>query len=60
MDGEWGDELASHPVLAYARDNENLVITPHIGGATVESRARTLAFMADKLVEALREENDDK
>ncbi len=60
VDGEWGDELASHPVLAYARDNENLVITPHIGGATVESRARTLAFMADKLVEALREENDDK
>ncbi|MEI8309202.1 MAG: NAD(P)-dependent oxidoreductase [Verrucomicrobiota bacterium] len=56
VDGEWGDELANHPVLAYARENENLVLTPHIGGATVESRAKALAFMARKLVETLREQ----
>ena len=52
IDDEWGDDLAAHPVLACARESDNLVVTPHIGGATVESRARALAFMAQRLVQA--------
>ncbi len=39
----------SNPLLAYAAQNSNLLITPHIGGATVESMARTEIFMAQKL-----------
>ena len=36
-------------LLAYAREHSNLLITPHIGGATVESMQRTELFMAEKL-----------
>jgi phosphoglycerate dehydrogenase-like enzyme len=36
-------------VLAYAREHPNVLVTPHLGGATVESRARTEVFMAEKL-----------
>lgn len=38
------------PLLAYARTHDNLIITPHIGGATHESMAKTEVFMARKLV----------
>ncbi|MDT7041573.1 NAD(P)-dependent oxidoreductase [Candidatus Nitronereus thalassa] len=37
------------PLMAYARNNNNLLITPHIGGATFESMAKTEIFMAKKL-----------
>jgi D-3-phosphoglycerate dehydrogenase len=36
-------------LLAYARSHENLLITPHIGGATVESMTSTEIFMVRKL-----------
>jgi D-3-phosphoglycerate dehydrogenase len=58
VDGEWGNQLFEHPMLAYARENDNLVLTPHIGGATVESRGKALAFMARKLVNTLRKKNE--
>jgi phosphoglycerate dehydrogenase-like enzyme len=35
--------------VAYAKAHGNLLLTPHLGGATVESMAMTEAFMADKL-----------
>ena len=37
------------PSLQYARKHDNLLITPHLGGATVESMSRTEVFMAEKL-----------
>lgn len=43
-----GDPLCA-PLCAYARQNQNLIITPHIGGATVDSMAKTEIFMAEKL-----------
>jgi len=36
-------------LLQYARTHENLIITPHIAGATCESMANTEVFMAHKL-----------
>jgi D-3-phosphoglycerate dehydrogenase len=42
------------PLLIYARNHRNLLITPHIGGATHESMAKTEVFMADKLASFLR------
>jgi D-3-phosphoglycerate dehydrogenase len=41
--------MGDHPLVAYARDHDNLIITPHIGGCTVESMAKTEAFLADRL-----------
>jgi D-3-phosphoglycerate dehydrogenase len=40
-------------LLAYANRHGNLLITPHIGGATFESMAKTEVFMAHKLANFL-------
>jgi D-3-phosphoglycerate dehydrogenase len=37
LEGEGGDDLQLSPLLACARGGHNVVITPHIGGATSES-----------------------
>ena len=37
------------PLLAYAKRHRNVLITPHLGGATLESMERTEVFMAEKL-----------
>ncbi len=53
-----GDEPAlmrgePRPVVEYARDHDTVVITPHIGGGTYESMARTEVFMAEKVIDWL-------
>lgn len=45
------------PLLAYARTHDNLLITPHLGGATIESMHRTEVFMAEKLRKFLTNHN---
>jgi D-3-phosphoglycerate dehydrogenase len=52
VDGE-PDLPANHPLLAYARGHDNLLIVPHIGGNTVESFAKTELFLASKVLEML-------
>ena len=42
--------MGEHPLVAYAREHDNLIITPHIGGCTVESMAKTECFLAESLV----------
>lgn len=39
----------THPLVEYAKTHTNLLITPHIGGATFESMEKTEIFMANKL-----------
>lgn len=39
-----------HPLLSYAREHRNLIVTPHVGGAAVDALRATEAFMAYKLV----------
>ena len=39
----------SYPLVEYAKDHRNVIIAPHIGGMTVESRERTDIFIAEKL-----------
>ena len=52
-----GDEkatgMAEHPLVAYARRHPNLIITPHIGGGTVESMAKTECVLARRLTALL-------
>jgi D-3-phosphoglycerate dehydrogenase len=45
--------MASHPLVRYAREHDHLLITPHIGGNTVESLEKTERFLADKVVQEL-------
>jgi D-3-phosphoglycerate dehydrogenase len=42
-----------HPLVRYARDHDNLVLTPHIGGNTIESFEKTEVFLARRVVAAL-------
>lgn len=50
---DWTDV---HPLVQYARCSNNLIIVPHIGGATRDSMVATEVFMAQKLV-AFMEDN---
>ncbi len=56
IDGEWDADLARHPLVRYAAAHDNLLLTPHCGGATVEAQQETLGFIARKLLEFLRED----
>lgn len=38
-----------HPLIKYAQQNSNLLITPHIGGAAVEAIERTDLFVIESL-----------
>lgn len=44
------DFVASDPLVQYACTHDNLIITPHIGGATIDSMARVEEFMTQKLL----------
>jgi len=51
---EWDPDVASHPLFEYARTHHNLVISPHLAGASIESIAGARVFMADKLAAHIR------
>ena len=51
--GEWNTDLKQHPLIQYANHHSNLIISPHIGGATVESIDGARIFTAKKLAEYL-------
>jgi len=46
---ERGLENNPSPLINYAKTHPNLIITPHIGGASFDSMASTEIFMANKL-----------
>lgn len=43
------DWMQDNRLIAYAAGNDNLLITPHIGGATFDAMRKTEIFMAKKL-----------
>lgn len=61
VDGEWlsRDALFNHPLIAYSRAHENLLIVPHIGGATTESIYGARVFMARKIADYLAARKGD-
>jgi len=51
-ESDWGVEIPrTHPLVDYARRNTNLLITPHIAGATSDSMRKTEIFIANKIQE---------
>ena len=46
--------LFESPIIKYAQKNNNLIITPHIGGCTLDSMHKTEIFMAKKLCEEIK------
>ncbi|MFB0564468.1 MAG: NAD(P)-dependent oxidoreductase [Candidatus Aminicenantaceae bacterium] len=55
IQGEWDHNLVDHPLIKYAREHDNLIITPHIGGATVESIIDARIYVAQKLAYYIKE-----
>jgi len=45
-----GSHLRGNPLVAYARTHENLIVLPHLGGATREATERTQRYICEKLV----------
>ncbi len=52
LENEYGDFL-QNPLLQYAKQNSNLIITPHCGGSTYESFEKTENFIADRIISLL-------
>lgn len=46
-----GTHLVGNPLVQYARDHRNLIIVPHIGGATYEAMQATQEFIAEHVKE---------
>jgi D-3-phosphoglycerate dehydrogenase len=53
----YGPDLSASPLIRYAARHDNLIVTPHIGGYTFESLAKTEVFLAEKLVQVLAAPN---
>ena len=45
---------SGHPLIKYARRNQNLLISPHIAGSTIESMEETSLFIANRIKEYLQ------
>jgi D-3-phosphoglycerate dehydrogenase / 2-oxoglutarate reductase len=57
IDGEWRTDLDRHPLIAYAREHDSVVITPHIGGVTYESQAMAYCHIARMLADYFRDKS---
>jgi D-3-phosphoglycerate dehydrogenase / 2-oxoglutarate reductase len=56
IDGEWlsKKDLKQHKLIKYANKNDNLIIVPHIGGATNESIYGARSFIINKLKKEIK------
>lgn len=52
-----GAHVRDNPLVEYARTHENLIVVPHLGGATIEATERTQLYISRRLV-AWLESND--
>jgi D-3-phosphoglycerate dehydrogenase len=50
----FADRFPDHPVLRYAREHDNLILTPHIGGSTIDAWRLTEAHAIEMALEHLR------
>jgi D-3-phosphoglycerate dehydrogenase len=51
---EWRDDMGCSPVVRYAQTHDNVIITPHLGGATDFSICEARRFSARKLAHYLK------
>ncbi len=50
-----GAHLRDNALVEHARAHENLIVLPHLGGATREATERTQVYIAERVVERLRD-----
>ena len=51
----FAQNFSNHPLVEYAKNNNNCLILPHTGGTTYESRQATDIFIAKKISEILNQ-----
>ncbi|MFM7106688.1 MAG: hypothetical protein ACKOW8_14330, partial [Flavobacteriales bacterium] len=44
----------NHPLIQYARNNDNLLISPHIAGCTVDSESKAMRDLLNQLLTAIK------
>ena len=49
-DSSWGNKIQNNKVIKFSSNNHRLIITPHIGGLTKESIAKTDLFLVKKFM----------
>ena len=50
IEGEWDSKSRQeNRLIAYAKTHDNLIVTPHIGGVTVEAWEQTEVFIAEQV-----------
>lgn len=54
------DTLKNHPLWKYAQKHTNLIITPHIGGSTIDAWKMTEEYTIKLIIAALNKEADKK
>lgn len=52
--GEWQSNMAGHPMIKYASTHNNLILTPHCGGTTIEAQQEALRFTIERLIDSLK------
>lgn len=53
LHNEWREDMRESPIVQYAKDHDNVLITPHIGGCTRKSLWEARIFSARKLAHYL-------
>jgi D-3-phosphoglycerate dehydrogenase / 2-oxoglutarate reductase len=51
INGEWRTDLFQHPLIQYANQHDNLIISPHVGGVTRESQSLAYERIVQKLIQ---------
>jgi phosphoglycerate dehydrogenase-like enzyme len=49
ISGEQEGDFYNHKVISYARDNNNLLVSPHIAGLTIDSQGKAAQFSVDTI-----------
>jgi D-3-phosphoglycerate dehydrogenase len=54
-DGRWAERAPEgHPLISYAREHDNLILTPHVGGYGRHATFGTRRFVVQRFLEAIR------
>ena len=52
-DSAWGKKIQNNKIINYFKKNNNLIITPHLGGNTLEASNKTKELIIKKLISSL-------
>ena len=56
--GELQGNINAHPLVQYTREHDNLIITPHIGGVTLDSQIKAFTHTVNKMLSFLRKDSE--